>query len=72
MINFVSQSLIISSTQLKELKIYINNITQQFEKNIQNFAYPLKLNSPENNTLRNLLSGESREKYKKEIKILNN
>ena len=72
LINFVSQSLIISSTQLKELKIDINNITQQFEKNIQNFAYPLKFNSPENNTLRNLLSGESREKYKKEIKILNN
>ena len=44
LINFVSQSLIISSTQLKELKIDINNITQQFEKNIQNFAYPLKLN----------------------------
>ena len=72
LINFVSQSLIISSTQLKELKIDINNITQQFEKNIQNFAYPLKFNSPENNTLRNFLSGESREQYKKEIKILNN
>ena len=30
------------------------------------------MKSPDNNTLRNLLSGESREQYKKEIKILNN
>lgn len=70
--DIVSQSMKISSTILQELKNEMEDMTKQFEKNIQILATLLKSDLDKNINLRNLLTYESREKYEKEIKNLNN
>lgn len=58
------------SSPLSEYKNEVDNLTEEFEKNIQNLAIPLiSLNS---SNIRNLESEELLEEYKKETKKLNN